>query len=104
MTQLRSDIHSSGSSDESDQRMPLLVGLVDTSAARRSSHDIPLSGHGMNGDAPHGDAELDDLAAKRTAGGSMVDSVANMANSILGAGGCPTDLFYCQALLILRKT
>lgn len=82
ITHLHSDVPNSGSSDEHDQRMPLLVGLVDQSAARRSI-DIPLMSHG---DASHGDAELADLAASRTAGGSMLDSVANMANSILGAG------------------
>lgn len=57
--------------------MPLLVGLMDSAAARRSADfgdgdDIPL--------------DLEDLAAKRTAGGGLLDSVANMANSILGAG------------------
>ena len=30
--------------------------------------------------------DLEALAAKRSAGGGMLDSVANMANSILGAG------------------
>jgi len=30
--------------------------------------------------------DLDEIAAKRTAGGGMFDSIANMANSILGAG------------------
>lgn len=36
----------------------------------------------------HGGEEVDleELAKKRTAGGSLVDSVANMANAILGAG------------------
>ena len=59
-----------------DQSMPLLVGLVDASAAR-SSLDLAES---------HTDIDLEELAGKRIAGGSMVDSVANMANSILGAG------------------
>lgn len=63
--------------------MPLLVGLVESSAVRRGSQDIPLVGHGF---ASNGDAELTELAIKHTAGGSMLDSVANMANSILGAG------------------
>lgn len=88
ITQLRSDVPDSGSSDEHDQRMPLLVGLVESSAARRGSHDIPLISHAMlaNGTVSHGETDLEELAAKRTAGGSMLDSVANMANSILGAG------------------
>lgn len=61
-----------------DQSMPLLVGLMDSAAARRS---IDLS----DGDVGS-EVDLEGLAAKRTAGGSMIDSVANMANSILGAG------------------
>lgn len=32
------------------------------------------------------DLDLDEVAAKQHAGGGMFDSVANMANSILGAG------------------
>ena len=64
-----------------EQTMPLLVGLMDSAAARRSLD------YG-NGDSYEHDINIDleDLAAKRTSGGSMVDSVANMANSILGAG------------------
>lgn len=64
--------------------MPLLIGLVDHSAARQSL-DIPLSMNGV-GSAEDGYRDLEELAAKRTAGGNMVDSIANMANSILGAG------------------
>lgn len=61
------------------QRMPLLVGLIDNSAVRRSlDGDIPLNGSL--------DDDLDEIARKRTAGGGMLDSVFNMANSILGAG------------------
>lgn len=67
-----------------DQRMPLLVGLVDASAARRST-DLSSPGSG-NGHAFDEHVDLEELAAKQTAGGSMIDSVANMANSILGAG------------------
>ena len=63
--------------------MPLLIGLAD-SASRRSSDGIGTqSQNGFSGDE---EAELEALAAKRVAGGNMVDSVANMANSILGAG------------------
>lgn len=39
-----------------------------------------------DGNADEGDVDLEAIAAKRTAGGGMLDSVANMANSILGAG------------------
>ena len=67
--------------------MPLLVGLFDSSASRRSlDSSMPLSA--LNGRAVIGEAalDLDEIAAKRTAGGGMIDSIANMANSILGAG------------------
>lgn len=61
--------------------MPLLVGLFDASAARRSL-DAP-NGHEMSTVNQY---DLEELAAKPTAGGGLVDSIANMANSILGAG------------------
>lgn len=69
----------SGRSRRGEQSMPLLVGLLDASTVRRSI------------DSPeHACAEpridLEELAAKRHAGGGLLDSVANMANSILGAG------------------
>lgn len=66
-----------------DQRMPLLVGLYDTSHSRRSL-DASMPLHQRDGGEEH--VDLEDLAAKRTAGGGMFDSIANMANSILGAG------------------
>ncbi len=62
-----------------EQSMPLLVGLLDASAIRRSI-DGPEDPYSQ----PR--IDLEELAAKRTAGGGMLDSVANMANSILGAG------------------
>lgn len=68
-----------------DQRMPLLVGLFDSSASRRSM-DASLPLHGVNGTSGDDILDLEEIAAKRTAGGGMVDSIANMANSILGAG------------------
>lgn len=64
--------------------MPLLVGLFESSAARRSM-DTPGS-HEMSGENGY---NLDEIAAKRMAGGGMLDSIANMANSILGAGNYP---------------
>ncbi|KXN90596.1 Vacuolar amino acid transporter 2 [Leucoagaricus sp. SymC.cos] len=67
--------------------MPLLVGLFDSSASRRSLDSaIPLSS--SNGRAVIGEdtLNLEEIAARRTAGGGMLDSIANMANSILGAG------------------
>lgn len=72
----------------SDQRMPLLVGLFDSSASQRT-HDTSIQMHNPNGSpviVGEDTINLDELAAKRTAGGGLFDSVANMANSILGAG------------------
>ncbi|KAH6914001.1 amino acid transporter [Coprinopsis sp. MPI-PUGE-AT-0042] len=66
-----------------DQQMPLLVGLYDTSHSRRSL-DASMPLRERDGGDEH--VDLEDLAAKRTAGGGMFDSIANMANSILGAG------------------
>jgi hypothetical protein len=62
--------------------MPLLVGLLDASAVRRSL-DIPLSEDGV---PAYSEFDLDELVAKQSAGGGMLNSIANMANSILGAG------------------
>ena len=56
--------------------MPLLVGLLDASAVRRSL-DTPL---GVDGDSTHPHIDLDELAAKQGGGGSMLNSIANMAN------------------------
>ena len=71
-----------------EQSMPLLVGLLDASAVRRSL-DIPM---GVGGDSTYSDIDLDELAAKQGGGGSMLNSIANMANSILGAGTWPAYL------------
>ncbi|TFK26467.1 amino acid transporter [Coprinopsis marcescibilis] len=73
-----------GERSHSDQRMPLLVGLFDTANSRRSV-DASLPLRGLNGEIVE-NVDLEEMAAKRTAGGGLVDSVANMANSILGAG------------------
>ena len=40
----------------------------------------------LGGEPPDEHIDLEELAAKRTAGGGMLDSIAHMANSILGAG------------------
>jgi sodium-coupled neutral amino acid transporter 11 len=69
--------------------VPLLVGLLDSATARRSlDSSIPLSSSSLNGHATtiDGALNLEDIAAKRTAGGGLANSIANMANSILGAG------------------
>jgi sodium-coupled neutral amino acid transporter 11 len=44
---------------------------------------LPLHENGTSG---NDEVDLEEMAAKRIAGGGMIDSVANMANSILGAG------------------
>ena len=77
------DVESIPERRRSDQSMPLLVGLVDTS--RRRSIDA-ANRYELSGDLEY---DLDELAKKRTAGGSLLDSIANMANSILGAGDVP---------------
>ncbi|KAH7339540.1 amino acid transporter [Rhizoctonia solani] len=83
----------------SSQRMPLLVGLADASEVRRNP-DLPLhtfsngqTGTAMvNGRVVFDDDELSrrvdltELAAQQHKGGNMLDSMFNMANSILGAG------------------
>lgn len=70
------------SSRRRDQSMPLLIGLADSSAVRRSLDDaIPLSDAYDNGGL-----DLEELAAKQHSGGGMMNSIANMSNSILGAG------------------
>lgn len=70
-----------------DQTVPLLVGLLDSASARRSvDGTLQLQHQGGDGDEDIDEVDLEALAAKRHAGGGMLDSVANMANSILGAG------------------
>jgi solute carrier family 38 (sodium-coupled neutral amino acid transporter), member 11 len=75
-----------------EQSMPLLVGLLDASAVRRSL-DIPM---GVDCAPEYSDVDLDELVAKQRAGGGMLNSIANMANSILGAGAYPLPLAPCH--------
>ena len=71
---------------EREQAMPLLVGLLDAATARRSQDGtLQLENRGMFAEH-YEEVDLEELAAKRTAGGGLLDSIANMANSILGAG------------------
>ncbi|KAI0036891.1 amino acid transporter [Vararia minispora EC-137] len=66
-----------------DQTAPLLVGLLDASNIRRGA-DNPYN---MDSITPaNGNMNLEELARKQNAGGGMLQSIANMANSILGAG------------------
>jgi hypothetical protein len=80
-----------------DQSIPLLVGLLDSSAVRRSL-DIPLGGDDAS---EYLDIDLDELAAKQASGGGMLNSIANMANSILGAGACSSSLFQWHYLMMM---
>ncbi|KAK7472573.1 hypothetical protein VKT23_000687 [Stygiomarasmius scandens] len=75
--------HSRGRAEHS---MPLLVGLVDSSARRGLQDHLPLHVGNGNSTAEETEINLEELASKSTAGGGMIDSIANMANSILGAG------------------
>jgi sodium-coupled neutral amino acid transporter 11 len=72
--------------------MPLLVGLLDASAVRRSL-DIPM---GVDCAPECSNVDLEELVAKQRAGGGMLSSIANMANSILGAGASPLPLAPCH--------
>ncbi|KAJ7096308.1 amino acid transporter [Mycena epipterygia] len=70
-----------------DRTMPLLVGLFDSSASRgRFDVSVPLLQTNGVETSQQPDVDLEQLAAKRVAGGGLFDSIANMANSILGAG------------------
>lgn len=62
--------------DGSASPMPLIVGLAESMHQRRASLD------GADG------IDLEELAQRKDKGGGMLDSIANMANSILGAGVC----------------
>ncbi|KAG8802448.1 hypothetical protein FRC16_009637 [Serendipita sp. 398] len=76
------------SRQNSEQRMPLLVGLLDSAALRapESTQGINLRRRNDEENGAEYHEDLEELARKRTSGGGMLDSIANMANSILGAG------------------
>ncbi|KDQ53489.1 hypothetical protein JAAARDRAFT_39173 [Jaapia argillacea MUCL 33604] len=87
---------SSRSSRRRDHPTPLLVGLLDSSTSRLTPSSIPLPSPASgpfsttNG-IPEGQStgtqiDLEELAAKRDGGGGLLNSIANMSNSILGAG------------------
>jgi len=67
--------------------MPLLVGLLDSTHIQRSQDGSILLTHGGESRDEVGE-ELEGIIAKGKHGGGMLDSIANMANSILGAGEC----------------
>ena len=68
--------------------MPLLVGLLDASAARMTPDTtIPMyEANELENGGMVQNMDLDELAAKQWSGGGLLNSAANMANSILGAG------------------
>jgi sodium-coupled neutral amino acid transporter 11 len=84
------------------QGMPLLVGLLDAAASRRSLDGsfYLRQGNGHSLDRVD-NIDLEDLAAKRRAGGGMLDSIANMANSILGAGNASSMTTFCTLISLL---
>lgn len=74
--------------------MPLLVGLIDSSTRRSLEVSFPLRSGDEEGRSELTQAELDEMVAKKIQGGGMMDSIANMANSILGAGMSITVFCY----------
>lgn len=95
---LAADNESPRLSRHRDQRMPLLLGLADAAAIRRSSDGTISMAHlNGNGTEETQGPDLEALAAKSTAGGGMLDSIANMANSILGAGSLAALLYSSYA-------
>lgn len=82
----REQRHSRGA-PRRERTMPLLVGLMDASAARRTPDTvIPMYETDSMENGELRNVDLDDLAQKQWSGGGLLNSVANMANSILGAG------------------
>ncbi|KAF8504240.1 amino acid transporter [Hysterangium stoloniferum] len=83
-----SQSHPSRERNDDGQSMPLLVGLIDSAHARTASSEG--TGFGLlsrqGGLDENDDIDIEELTAKTHAGGGLLDSIANMANSILGAG------------------
>lgn len=98
LRQLEVEQNAPTSRRDREQAMPLLVGLLDSATARRSADGtLQLETRGGTDVEALSDADLEELVAKRTAGGGLLDSVANMANSILGAGTITLAVpFYVQ--------
>ncbi|KAJ7193185.1 transmembrane amino acid transporter protein-domain-containing protein [Mycena haematopus] len=71
-----------------DRTMPLIVGLFDSSTSRGSRGDLAIPLLRTNGSqevSQQTEVDLEELAARRIAGGNLFDSIANMTNSVLGA-------------------
>jgi hypothetical protein len=69
-----------------ERDIPVLVGLFQESSRR--SLDISL--HALRGDEDQ-DALEQETPIRKAPGGGMIESIANMANSILGAGNTTLD-------------
>ncbi|KAI6032961.1 amino acid transporter [Pisolithus orientalis] len=88
--------------------IPLLTGLMDPQGARRTPDTIiPMYEPAAREESLTSPVDIAEMAAKQHAGGNMFDSVANMANSILGAGiiGLPYAIsqagFLCGVILLV---
>ncbi|KAG1716628.1 hypothetical protein ID866_506 [Astraeus odoratus] len=69
-----------------ERPIPLLGDFIDSLASRRTPEAmIPMYEPVAQESTFTGEVDLEEVAAKQWAGGGMLDSVANMANSILGA-------------------
>ena len=66
-----------------EQTQPLLVGLLDASSVRRADDVQEMDFDPIERSDP---ADVEELAKLQHAGGGLANSIANMANSILGAG------------------
>lgn len=66
-----------------EQTQPLLVGLLDASSVHRAGDIAELDFDPVERQDP---ADVEELARRQHAGGGLANSIANMANSILGAG------------------
>ncbi|CCO27055.1 Putative sodium-coupled neutral amino acid transporter 11 [Rhizoctonia solani AG-1 IB] len=71
------------SSIPASQRMPLLVGLADAVETGRAMVNGRVV---LDNEDPAERVDITELAAQQHKGGNMLDSMFNMANSILGAG------------------
>ncbi|KAI6046085.1 amino acid transporter [Pisolithus marmoratus] len=67
--------------------IPLLAGLMGSQGTRRTPDTmVPMYEPAAHGGPSTSPVDIEEMAAKQRAGGNLFDSVANMANSILGAG------------------
>ena len=72
---------------EDDRPMPLLVGPLDSTHIQRSQDGSELLTSSSQSEEEVNEG-LEGLVAKGENDGGMLDPIANMTNSILGAGWC----------------